>query len=183
MITLTTSQCSALQKHVDAIQSILRTAAVSENAPGVESFAVTAKPHTAQSPKRRSGKITQATFRYNYAPQQAKRIVNLYQHLLRAKWIAKETSPDDFTALFLGKPTHAKVKWTGTQQHLFYLIRTLSDRRLITIPDSIGIWQITESHFLNKNSRPFHNFNKQKEPAKAKPAIERLVDMLDPALS
>lgn len=32
MITLTTSQCSALQKRVDAIQSIIRTAAVSEGA-------------------------------------------------------------------------------------------------------------------------------------------------------
>ena len=32
MITLTTSQCRALQKHVDAIQSIIRTAAVSEGA-------------------------------------------------------------------------------------------------------------------------------------------------------
>lgn len=183
MITLTTSQCSALQQHVDAILSILRSAAVSEDAPSVESSAVTAKPHIAQPPKRRSAKITQATFRYNYAPQHAKRIVNLYQHLLRAKWIAKETSPDDFCAVFSGEPSHAKVKWAGTQQHLFYLIRTLSDRRLITMPDSIGIWQITESHFLNKNSRPFHNFNKQKEPAKAKLAIERLVDMLDPAIS
>lgn len=31
MITLTISQCSALQKHVDAIQSIIRTATVSED--------------------------------------------------------------------------------------------------------------------------------------------------------
>lgn len=114
MITLTTSQCSALQQHVDAILSILRSAAVSENASGVESSAATVKPHTAQPPKRRSAKITQTTFRYNYAPQHAKRIVNLYQHLLRAQWLAADTRPDDFCAVFSGEPSHAKVKWTGT---------------------------------------------------------------------
>ena len=79
MITLTISQFHALQKHVDAIQSIIRTATVSEDAKLVMQPGATAK-----APKRRSAKITQATFRYNYAPQHAKRIVNLYQHLLRA---------------------------------------------------------------------------------------------------
>lgn len=32
MVTLTTTQCRALQKHVDVIPSIIRTATVSEDA-------------------------------------------------------------------------------------------------------------------------------------------------------
>ena len=40
---------------------------------------------------------------------------------------------------------------------------------------------IVESHFLDKNSRPFHNFNKQKEPIKAKAAIDKIIEILQPS--
>ena len=182
MITLTTTQCRALQKHVDAIQSIIRTATVSEDAPIVKSSAVTAKPHTAQPPKRVAAAVTPATFLYRHLVRHADRLTRLYQHLLRAQWLAADTCPDDFTALFLGKPTHAKVKWTGTQQHLRYLIRTLVNRGLISVPETASIWQITESHFINRKSRPFRDFNKRLDPVRAKPAIDRLADILDPSI-
>ena len=131
--------------------------------------------------KRINAAVTEATFIYRHAPKYASRIVTLYQHLLKAKWIAPDTKPDDFCAIFEGQPSTARVKWIDKQAYLFYLIRQMVERQIVTIPQSATIWQIVESHFLDKNSRPFHNFNKQKEPIKAKAAIDKLIEILQPS--
>ena len=120
-------------------------------------------------------------FIYRHAPKHAARIVTLYQHLLKAQWIAPDTNPDDFSAIFEGNPSTARIKWIGKQAYLYYLIRQLVDLQLVSIPQNASIWQIVESHFLDKNSRPFHNFNKQKEPIKAKAAIDKLIEILQPS--
>ena len=131
--------------------------------------------------KRTNAAVTEATFIYRHAPQHAARIVTLYQHLLKAQWIAPDTNPDDFCAIFEGNPSTARIKWIGKQAYLYYLIRQLVDLQLVSIPQNASVWQIVESHFLNKNSRPFHNFNKQKEPIKAKAAIDKLIEILQPS--
>lgn len=131
--------------------------------------------------KRTNAAVTEATFIYRHAPKHATRIVTLYQHLLKAQWIAPDTNPDDFSAIFEGNPSTARIKWIGKQAFLYYLIRQLVDLQLVSIPQNASVWQIVESHFLDKNSRPFHNFNKQKEPIKAKVAIDKLIEILQPS--
>ena len=129
-----------------------------------EDIPTTPKASTSQKAKtkRTNAAVTEATFIYRHAPKHATRIVTLYQHLLKAQWIAPDTNPDDFSAIFEGNPSTARIKWIGKQAYLYYLIRQLVDLQLISIPQNASVWQIVESHFLDKNSRPFHDFNKQK---------------------
>ena len=131
--------------------------------------------------KRTTPRVTNATFTYRWFATAPQRITMLYQHLLKARWIAPDTNPDDFSAIFEGNPSTARIKWIGKQAYLYYLIRQLVDLQLVSIPQNASVWQIVESHFLDKNSRPFHNFNKQKEPIKAKAAIDKLIEILQPS--
>ena len=131
--------------------------------------------------KRTSPRVTNATFTYRWLATNPQRITMLYQHLLKAQWIAPDTNPDDFSAIFEGNPSTARIKWIGKQAYLYYLIRQLVDLQLVSIPQNASVWQIVESHFLDKNSRPFHNFNKQKKPIKAKAAIDKLIEILQPS--
>jgi hypothetical protein len=131
--------------------------------------------------KRTTPRVTTATFTYRWLATNPQRITTLYQHLLKAQWIAPETTPDDFSAIFEGNPSTARIKWIGKQAYLYYLIRQLVDLQLVSIPQNASVWQIVESHFLDKNSRPFHDFNKQKEPIKAKAAIDKLIEILQPS--
>ena len=131
--------------------------------------------------KRSTPRVTNATFTYRWLATAPQRITMLYQHLLKAQWIAPDTNPDDFSAIFEGNPSTARIKWIGKQAFLYYLIRQLVDLQLVSIPQNASVWQIVESHFLSKNSRPFHNFNKQKEPIKAKAAIDKLIEILQPS--
>ena len=135
------------------------------------------KPKT----KRINAVVTEATFIYRYRNKYPNAIPSLYQCLIKAKWIAADTKPDDFCAIFEGQPSTVRVKWINKQAYLFYLIRQMVEHQIVTMPLSATIWQITESHFLDKNSRPFHNFNKQKEPIKAKAAIDKLIEILQPS--
>ena len=136
---------------------------------------------TAATGRVRTPKLQTATFTYRWFGTAPYRITMLYQHLLKAQWIAPDTNPDDFSAIFEGNPSIARIKWIGKQAYLYYLIRQLVDLQLISIPQNASVWQIVESHFLDKNSRPFHHFNKQKEPIKAKAAIDKLIEILQPS--
>lgn len=131
--------------------------------------------------KRTTPRVTNVTFTYRWFATAPQRITSLYQHLLKVQWIAPDTNPDDFSAIFEGNPSTARIKWIGKQAYLYYLIRQLVDLQLVSIPQNASVWQIVESHFLDKNSRPFHNFNKQKEPIKAKAAIDKLIEILQPS--
>ena len=136
---------------------------------------------TAATVRVRTPKLQTATFTSRWLATNPQHITTLYQHLLKAQWIAPDTNPDDFSAIFEGNPSTARIKWIGKQAYLYYLIRQLVDLQLVSIPPNASVWQIVESHFLNKNSRPFHNFNKQKEPIKAKAAIDKLIEILQPS--
>ena len=131
--------------------------------------------------KRTTPRVTNATFTYRWFATAPQRITSLYQHLLKAQWIAPDTNPDDFCAIFEGNPSTARIKWIGKQAFLYYLIRQLADLQLVSIPQNASVWQIVESHFLDKNSRPFHDFNKQKEPIRAKATIDKLIEILQPS--
>lgn len=133
--------------------------------------------------KKTSGgsRILDAVFKYTFLDDEESgiRIVKLYQYLIKAEWLEKDTKVDDFRALFLGEPKSFTMKWKGSQQDLYYLIKRLHARKLIQCPKGATKWVITGSHFVDADSRPFTDWNKQKDPVKSARAIERLCDVLD----
>ena len=129
----------------------------------------------------KSPKLLTATFRYRFGDRSFAPVTRLYQYLLNAKWIAADTKPDDFLAIFSGEESTARVKWIGKPAYLYYLIRKAVESELISIPDGEKIWLITESHFTDSNSRPLHNLRKQKEPKTAIKTIETMLHFLEPS--
>ena len=136
----------------------------------------------ARKKKPSSPTLVKDTFTYRFLNDEdgTARLIKLYQALLPVGWIPKETKPKDFTAIFEGKPTDVKVKWTGKQSDLFALINRLASRGLISCPKGVTKWVITGSHFLDCNSKQFSDWNSQKTPKKSAAAIEALADLLDP---
>ena len=172
--SITSAQLAELQNSLQRINDILGLS--------ITIFDVHTKHRSSACPRKRTTpRVTTATFTYRWFATAPQRITMLYQHLLKARWIAPDTNPDDLSAIFEGNPSTARIKWIGKQAYLYYLIRQLVDLQLVSIPQNASVWQIVESHFLDKNSRPFHNFNKQKEPIKAKAAIDKLIEILQPS--
>ena len=132
--------------------------------------------------KPSDAKIVRDTFTYRFLDKEdgMARLIKLYQHVQKAGWIPKETKHEDFTAIFEGKSTDVKVKWTGKQSDLYALINRLESRGLISCPKGVTKWVITGSHFLDCNSKQFSAWNKQKTPQKSALAIEAIADLLDP---
>ena len=139
----------------------------------------TASSKTTATKRTITPKLQAATFSYRYKSTQ--KLTQLYQCLLNAKWIAADTKPDDFLAIFSGEKSTARVKWIGKPAYLYYLIRRGVESQLISLPDGGKIWQITESHFTDSNSRPLHDLRKQKEPKTAIPAIKVMLKILEPS--
>ena len=129
--------------------------------------------------KRIAPRVTNATFTYRWLVTAPQRITTLYQYLLRAKWIASDTNPDDFLAIFSGSTTNCKVRWIGKKIHLVYLFRLLTDRQYISTPKSIGRWMIISSHFVDTHNRLFTFLNSQRTPVKAQRAIDQLAELLN----
>ena len=124
-------------------------------------------------------RVTTATFTYRWLATAPQRITTLYQYLLRAKWIAADTNPDDFLAIFSGGTTNCKIRWISKKTHLVYLFRLLTDRQYISTPKGIGRWMIVGNHFVDTHHRPFAFLNSQRIPVKAQPAIEQLAELLN----
>ena len=57
---------------------------------------------TAATVRLRTPKLHTTTFTYRYWQKSTMPITQLYQCLLQAKWIAADTNPDDFLAIFSG---------------------------------------------------------------------------------
>jgi hypothetical protein len=129
----------------------------------------------------RTPKLQTATFTYRYWQKSTMPITQLYQCLLQAKWIAADTNPDDFLAILSGADSTARVKCIGKPSYLYGLIRRAVEQALISIPTNAKLWQIVESHFVDSNSRSFHNFHKQKESKTAIPTIETMLKILQPS--
>lgn len=127
-------------------------------------------------------KIVDAVFTYRFLEDKEGhlRIVKLYQLLIKAGWIDKDSKPEVFCDLFMGEAKSFTIKWIGRQQDLYYLIKRLSNRGLIKCPKGATKWVITGSHFVDGQSRPFSDWNSQHDPKMSAPAIEKLCDVLDP---
>ena len=135
-------------------------------------------PRTTKT-KRTTPRVTNATFTYRWLPTAPQRITTLYQYLLRAKWIASDTPPDDFLAIFSGEVTNCKIRWTGKKTYLVYLFRLLTDKKYISTPKGIGRWMIVGSHFIDVHNRLFTLLNSQRIPVKAQQTIEQLSELLN----
>ena len=135
-------------------------------------------PRTTKT-KRPTPRVTNATFTYRWLATAPHRITNLYQYLLRAKWIASDTPPDDFLAIFSGEVTNCKIRWTGKKTYLVYLFRLLTDKQYISTPKGIGRWMIVGSHFIDAHNRLFTLLNSQRIPVKAQQTIEQLSELLN----
>lgn len=133
--------------------------------------------------KKASGeaRITDAVFTYTFLDDEEGhlRIARLYQLLDNAGWIAKDTKPDVFGALFMGEAKSFTIKWIGSQQDLYYLIKRLSTRKLIKCPKGATKWVITGSHFVDSQSRRFTDWNRQHDPKVSALTIENLCNVLD----
>ena len=143
------------------------------------SLTTSSRPLRKPKAKRTTPCVTTATFTYRWLNTAPQRITTLYQYLLRAKWIAADTTPDDFLAIFSGDTTNCKIRWISKKTHLIYLFRLLTDRQYLSIPKGVGRWMIVGSHFVDTHHRPFAFLNSQRIPVKARPAIEQLAELLN----
>jgi hypothetical protein len=130
--------------------------------------------------KRTTPRVTTATFTYRWLTTTPHCITKLYQYLLRAKWIASDTTPDDFFSIFTGKESNARIKWMGSNLQLAYLIRLMTERNYISIPKRVGKWTCVYNHFVDKNSRQLPRLNSLHIPTKSKLAVEQMAELLNP---
>ena len=124
--------------------------------------------------------VTTATFTYRWLLTAPNRITKLYQFLLHAQWIAADTKPDDFFTLFTGKASNIRIKWTGSNLQLAYLIRVMTERNYISTPKRVGKWTCVYNHFVDKNSRQLPRLNSLHIPTKSKLAVEQMAELLNP---
>lgn len=142
---------------------------------------------SSEKPRRRKteAKLVDYTFTYRWAQKRESqiRVVRLYQALLKLKWIADDTTPEDFGILFSGKETGTKVKWIGKKPFLAYLFKLICKNKYVILPEGYEkkIWIIVQSHFIDSNSRLFVNLNKEHPPKLKAATIEKLASILDPA--
>ena len=140
---------------------------------------LTPTPRTTQA-KRTTHRVTSSTFTYRWLATAPQRITTLYQYLLRAQWIAADTQPDDLFTLFTGKASNIRIKWTGSNLQLAYLIRVMTERNYISIPKRVGKWTCVYNHFVDKNSRQLPRLNSLHIPTKSKLAVEQMAELLNP---
>ncbi len=140
---------------------------------------LTPTPRKTQA-KRTTPCVTSATFTYRWLTTRPNRITTLYQYLLRAQWIAADTQPDDFFTLFTGKASNIRIKWTGSNLQLAYLIRVMTEQNYISTPKRVGKWTCVYNHFVDKNSRQLPRLNSLHIPTKSKLAVEQMAELLNP---
>ena len=145
-------------------------------------YSPTISPTSPRKPKakRTTPRVTTATFTYRWLTTTPHRITKLYQYLLRAQWIASDTNPDDFFSIFTGKESNIRIKWTGSNLQLAYLIRVMTERNYISIPKRVGKWTCVYNHFVDKNSRQLPRLNSLHIPTKSKLAVEQMAELLNP---
>ena len=134
--------------------------------------------------KPKPSRLVTDTFRYKWIdmPDGQMRLIRLYQKLIHEScgWLEPNTLPEDWCALFMGEPKSFTMKWLGTQAHLRYLFKLLLDRGYIECPNkSVGRWEVLGSHFVNSKSKPFTDWDSQKDPKRIEGVISALADMLN----
>ena len=171
--TITSAQLTELQNCLQRINDILGLSITISDAHATHRSSACPR-------KRTTPRVTNATFTYRWLTTHPNRITTLYQYLLRAQWIAADTQPDDFFTLFTGKASNIRIKWTGSNLQLAYLIRVMTERNYISIPKRVGKWTCIYNHFVDKNSRQLPRLNSLHIPTKSKLAVEQMAELLNP---
>ena len=133
------------------------------------------------APKRKekaAPRIVPDVFTYRYQNMNPQGSIVLYQDLLKIQLIDPKTKPEDFIAIFEGKPCDVKIKWIESQAALKYLFDRLLKSGCITRPAGVQPWIIVQSHFVNSQGRMFRDFNKQHEPKKMKAVLDYCTDKM-----
>lgn len=133
--------------------------------------------------KAKPMRVVQDVFRYRWLDRQdgQLRLLQLYQKLIHEScgWLDPSTSPDTWCALFMGKPQAFTMKWLGTQAHLRYLFKLMLDRGYIEhLNKGVGRWEILGSHFLDSKSKPFTDWDSQKDPKRYEGVVSALADLV-----
>ena len=171
--TLTPAQLAELQNCLQRINDILGLSITISDAHTTHRSSTCLR-------KRTTPRVTNATFTYRWLTTAPQRITTLYQYLLRAKWIASDTNPDDFLSLFTGKESNVRIKWTGSNLQLAYLIRVITEQNYISTPKRVGKWTCVYNHFVDKNNCQLRNLNALHIPLKSKKAVEQMAEILNP---
>ena len=171
--SITSAQLAELQNCLQRINDILGLSITISDAH-------TTHRSSACPRKRITPRVTNATFTYRWLATAPQRITTLYQYLLRAQWIASDTNPDDFLSLFTGKESNVRIKWTGSNLQLAYLIRLMTERNYISVPKRVGKWTCVYNHFVDKNSHQLPRLNSLHIPTKSKLAVEQMAELLNP---
>ena len=144
---------------------------------GVQNVYTTQRPQRpAAAPtnteKRESTPFEPVTATFSKDRTQLYNIVALYQDLLKEGWI-EEGNPDDFCALFEGKPSDCRIVWTKKvgKDNLYALFKMMVDNSFITVPSGYGLQHIVESHFVYKNGEYVTGIDSGKPSASAKTLI------------
>ena len=158
-----------------------------------EATPVQERPAPKKSPKKAPKPspyfLETPTFIYRYRntrQEDVKRLTILYQYLIKEygdgqSYLAHDTPPEDFYSLFTGEQSKTVLVWTGTKQDLYYFIKRMVERDIICLPTGWYVWQIVVNHFSDRRGNPFRNLRHQHLPKVSAPALERLIDILDPA--
>ena len=144
-------------------------------------YSPTISPTSPRKPKakRTTPRVTTSSFTYRWLNTTPQRITTLYQYLLRAQWIAADTNPDEFFSLFTGKESNARIKWTGSNLQLAYLIRVMTEQNYISTPKRVGKWTCVYNHFIDKNSRQLPKLSRLHIPKRSKTAVEQMAELLN----
>lgn len=111
-------------------------------------------------------------------------IAIFYQNLIKKKWIAKDTSVDDFRKLFSGKSSYVKICWTRTAAGVLKdLFKAILDEGLISCPEGVGYQKILSSHFVAPDGKYILNLNKAHKGKKIIEEIAELVALLKTVVS
>ena len=166
----------------DTLAVSFRAHYAANGSPAASVSSPTSSPALRIRRKPTSLRLTSATFSYRWFESEQRRIIQLYQYLLRAGWIASNTNPDDFLSLFSGRDSNCKIHWTGKKTYLVYLFKLLTDRQYIFTPKGVGRWMIVSSHFVDVHGRLFTHLNSQRTPLKVQQAIDQLAELLNAAI-
>ena len=166
----------------DTLAVSFRAHYAANSSPAASVSSTTSSPSPRLPRKPTSLRLPPAPFTYRWSDSEQRRIIQLYQCLLRAGWIAPDTDPEDFLSLFSGHDTNCKIHWTGKKTYLVYLFKLLTDRRYISTPKGVGRWMIVSSHFVDVHNRLFTHLNSQLTPLKLQQAIDQLAELLNAAI-
>ncbi len=107
----------------------------------------------------------------------------LYQQLQKKKWIAQDTTPDEFIELFSGRSSYVKIYWMRSAGALRDLFKSIIDEGLIVCPDGIGYQRILSSHFVTPDGKYILNLNKTYKGKKIAVEIAELMKLLKTVVS